>query len=197
MQLTHICPSVCKLPWAAHKRRSAEDALRIRETSIDGVQSGGTIQKTERQGEHRQRDRQVRYRVVSEGTWACSDTLTAPQGHTPLHTHRNTHSNTPWYDYFTCPLPTSHNSRQERVCASVRAQLYQLCVCVMYGCMFSGVCILARKSAVTLLIVCARNVHMTVCKMRASVLMCFCFVCVCVCARLLTVRVPTACRWTN
>lgn len=77
---------------------------------------------------------------------------------------------------------------------SVRAQLYQLCVCVMYGCMFSGVCILARKSAVTLLIVCARNVHMTVCKMRASVLMCFCFVCVCVCARLLTVRVPTACR---
>ena len=163
-----------KMHWELEKQAST------------GVQSGGTIQKTERQGEHRQRDRQVRYRVVSEGSWACSDTLTAPQGHTPLHTPRNTHSNTPWYDYFTCPLPASHNSRQECVWASVRARIYQLCVhgecvCVLYGCMSSGVCILTRKSAVTLLIVCARNAPMTVCKMRASVLMCVCFVCVCVC----------------
>lgn len=111
--------SLYKLLWAEHGRRSTADTFRIRETSVNRVQSG-----TQRR---RQRDRRERYAVVSRGSCTC---LLQHHKDTPHYTPRE-HTHTRRYDCLTWTSPAFQLLRHRRVFVWVLERL--LCVLCLHG----------------------------------------------------------------
>lgn len=118
VQLTHAnthAPSLCIHQFInCRESYTREGQLKmhweLEKRNVSWVQFSGetqaAIQKTERQGKQRDTGRETDRRHVKlplRGFVLVPETLTAPYGHTPLHTQRNRHKHTVvWFSCSSC-----------------------------------------------------------------------------------------------